>query len=1311
VRHSYKLIGYDPETDTFDPKKATAPHHTEVYTNLASTLGSQDKGELADRVMDQLIEVNPESAEAHLARGRYRYSLDDIESARTDVEKAFQLKPEDPNVLLFMSELAATDKDYEKATEYLATGKKLHPKDVRFYQVAASQQMRQEKYDKAIAELDQGIKSVTGNSAVQLLAFKAELQIPTKDLKGARETINRLERIPNIRPEFIEYYEARVMLEEGKWFPAVEALNKLRPKLAEMGFGRQMEIDYSIGLCYEKLGQPDLAIEAYSLVLDQDPENEPAKLGLVRTRAQKGLEPTDSKEDPWQEFIAIELKKPKEERNWQAIDDSLQKMAEEQKWDKANLNIRRAQLMTMREDYENARKLLKEADESTPDNLLIHRMLIQLARLDPKVGPEKALQTWEAVAKKFKDPQDQPELRLDKADILIALRAGQPNSDELKVELASLLAGIDDWQDAQKAELWGGMAARFLSLGLADEARQYLTLTAEVQPNDLPLRLSLFALALDAHDDAGMKEAQDKILEIVGDQNDSNWMYTEARRKLSLVHRGQLEPKALEEVRQLVNRSLEQRPGWHELHVLNAELELTAGNALKALEHYDRAQQLGRPYPAAVAQHIKLLTLAGRFHDAGRLLERIGESSRVTLLGQLYPEILFRTNRVNEALKQARAAIENNPDSAQNHYWYGQLLARSSNIPQTELDPAKSAASGAEQPTTPNQLNKEVMAQAIEEMRKAVKLQPEFPEAWFALISYYGVQNELDQAQAVLREAQLVLSGDNLQIFMARCYEALGRWFDAETMYRAVYEMAPDDLARAQQLAAFYLGNAYRQPDAQQKATPLINQILRAAAEGKIPANDPNLFWARRRAAHMLAATGDYQNLLKAEKLLASNSQDGALTIEDKLAIADILAGRPEPLKRRQAMGLLEEVSAVQPLGEGAEIVLGELYFAALGDWRKYSSQMEKAIARFQNSVQARAAYVRRLLNRSDQRSLEKAVTHVTKLRQLAPRSILTFELTTRLAAKLGKQEAARKQLLEAVPSLEGVQQLSDRDVQMLSVLANLLVELKDLDSAERIYREMAARDARQVPALATFLGLHRDVEQCFAKLNEFYSTDRVAALLQVAMTVVRQRRDVIGEKFDPEIQRWLDAGLRENPDSINLLIIEADLRDLQKRYDDAANIYRKLLDRSELTGIRRAVVLNNLSFLVALAGSDAAADVDPLKLVNEAAQIMGPNSDILDTRAVVLTSLGRYSQAIQDLELSVTDNPTASKYFHKADAHLRAGENKNAVEAWEKAEALNLGRDALNRMEFDRYAEMKGKIDQIRNASVTQADGLRRAG
>jgi hypothetical protein len=139
--------------------------------------------------------------------------------------------------------------------------------------------------------------------------------------------------------------------------------------------------------------------------------------------------------------------------------------------------------------------------------------------------------------------------------------------------------------------------------------------------------------------------------------------------------------------------------------------------------------------------------------------------------------------------------------------------------------------------------------------------------------------------------------------------------------------------------------------------------------------------------------------------------------------------------------------------------------------------------------------------------------------------------------------------------------------------------------------------------------------------------------------------------------------------------------------------------------------VLNNLEFLVSLAGSSAASDDDPVALIEEAAKIMGPNSDILDTRAVVLMSRKRYKDAIHDLELSVTDNPTNAKYFHKAQAHLLAGENRAAIEAWEKAEELGLTRDALNRMEHGNYDQVKAKIDQIRGASVTQAEPLRRAG
>jgi tetratricopeptide (TPR) repeat protein len=725
-----------------------------------------------------------------------------------------------------------------------------------------------------------------------------------------------------------------------------------------------------------------------------------------------------------------------------------------------------------------------------------------------------------------------------------------------------------------------------------------------------------------------------------------------------------------------------------------------AGNMATALEQYDKAESMGRPTPLAVAQHIRLLAQIGRWTDAGKLLSRIPETSRQAMLGPLYPEILFRTNKVDEALRQARTATENDPDNAQNQFWYSQLLFRS-----------------AQQ--APEEQRKQIIGQAIQAMQRTTELQPEFPEAWFALIGYNMALGNEEAAQKTLRDAQLVLSGDNLPLFLARSYETLAnskeptsRWFDAETMYRAVYEAAPDDYQRVQQLAAFYMGPVYQRPDRQAKATPLINKLLRAGAEGKLPPGDPNLSWARRMAAKLLALTGDYQNLVKASNLLASNSKDGILPVEDKLALAEILASRPEPLSRFKAIALLEEASTpTQPLSEQAEIVLGELYYATGADWQKYSSKMQSVIGHYPNSVLARDTFVRKLLKRGDQDSLRLATRYIDEIRKLNPNGVATFELTVRLATKLGKQEEVRKLLVSRLPDFSKIKEFPPDQMATLEKFAEMLIELNDLDSAERIYRELVARDPKKVYALAKFLGLHRDAAQCFEELNKVYSTENLPDILNAAVGVARERRDKIGDKFDGQIERWLEAGLRENPDSITLLVVKADVYDLQKKYDEAAAVYRDLLKRNDLVGIRRAVVLNNLAFLLALKGSSAGTDLDAMKLVQEAIQIMGPNSDILDTRAVVFISRDKYKEAINDLNLSVTDGPTASKYFHKAHAHLGANENSAALDAWKKAEELGLSRDSINRMEHDLYEQLKSKIEQLGGKSVTQAEPLRKAG
>jgi tetratricopeptide (TPR) repeat protein len=86
----------------------------------------------------------------------------------------------------------------------------------------------------------------------------------------------------------------------------------------------------------------------------------------------------------------------------------------------------------------------------------------------------------------------------------------------------------------------------------------------------------------------------------------------------------------------------------------------------------------------------------------------------------------------------------------------------------------------------------------------------------------------------------------------------------------------------------------------------------------------------------------------------------------------------------------------------------------------------------------------------------------------------------------------------------------------------------------------------------------------------------------------------------------------------------------------------------------------------------------------------------------VVYTSQENYDRAIEDLELSLADEPSAVKYFHKVVAHLGASENQAALQAWDKAMELGLSVQELDRMERDRFESIKSKIDGLRPESTS---------
>jgi len=124
--------------------------------------------------------------------------------------------------------------------------------------------------------------------------------------------------------------------------------------------------------------------------------------------------------------------------------------------------------------------------------------------------------------------------------------------------------------------------------------------------------------------------------------------------------------------------------------------------------------------------------------------------------------------------------------------------------------------------------------------------------------------------------------------------------------------------------------------------------------------------------------------------------------------------------------------------------------------------------------------------------------------------------------------------------------------------------------------------------------------------------------------------------------------------------------------------------------GQNNATVLNNLAWLMALRKGDENKALD---LINRALKLGGPIPELLDTRGVINTKLGKSKSAIEDLTKATTLDPKGPKYFHLTQAYLQAGNKQAAAESWAKARSRGLTPDGLHALEVSAYQQVLGEL------------------
>jgi tetratricopeptide (TPR) repeat protein len=1228
------------------------PGNLEAYVQLIRLLrGPIDDPDRAEILIHRMVESNSKSAQAYLERARFLQSEEKSAEANKDIAKAIELAPDDRNILLTAARLAMKVDDNEKAREHLRRAQSLYPDDELVLQTMAMLNLAEGKRAEAIEEYKRAAKAKEADPA-SILPL-ADLHLQEGDLEAARENIATM-RKAGYMPQVVEFYEARALMAERKWRDAMYRLERLRPAVARMTkFADQ--VDMLLGICYQQLNIPDLQLDVFQGLVSSNPELLPARRGYASAlfrigRFAEALEQYRRIEDTLgtEQFLKNpELRQamfqlivreaeaaPESKQDWSELEAFVEKLESIEEVDDVQKTLMRADLLIRQDKTEEARNVIIAARDADPDTLRYWTALANFTIVD-----ENAIAALEILEEAEAAVGDSLQLRLAKAGLATKMRRSKARD-----VLEELQRGTEEFSENQRVALWQAIGAAYYKLRSRRSAQKMWQRVAEARPEDIGVALTLFELARELGDEAGLTRATDAVERIVG-RRSAEWNYCEASRLAWMSHNRDVGDAALVSAKQHLKVAEQTRPNWKVIPRLRAEVAILEGRPDEAIDHFQEAVSLGRLSPNYLSQLVRLLYTRGRFEEAQEVMARLGREQHSPVMRKLGAELGLRTGDLDEALALAADAVENSSDAA-DFLWYGQLLARAK-----RNDEAKEA------------------------FRRALQLNPRIAEGWLALVVLLVGDDEMQEAQQVVLEAQAQLPEDETALLLAQCYQLMKDDVRAEQYYRNAVSQRPEDLVVLRRIIDFYMRRGHG--DKAQKHLATLIEVASADPE-KYAAE---LAWGRRSLARVFASEGDYRRQVQAVKLIQENAIDGKLSSEDLRLKATILATRPERRARLKAIEYFEQLQTErrQKLTAQEQFILAQLYDKT-GRWALCREQMLELLTEHPEEPSYLRTFVKMMLDHdSPGHSIEP---WLNKLDDLEPSKPSTVGLRAQLLIQSGKREQAIEEVKSLIP-----RPLPDEQLTTLHRAALLLEELEQYHPAKELLTELAERVPGGNLPLAGFYGRRGSIDDALDQCEIALEDAPATSVLSTAVDVLRKNRDSAKPTHYERVRRWFALAREKSPQSKPLQLHLASFLDLQGKYDELVALYREFLAADDVTDQERAVVYNNLAFILA-AGKGSGEEA--LEMINSAIRVLGPTPELLDTRAVAFMATGDCKSAITDLRHAIADNPTAVKYFHLALAHYRCNDERSAARAFKVAkENHQLSVDEIPPIERDKYREL----------------------
>lgn len=1223
----------------------------------------------ADAALDRLVQENPEAAEVYVLRSRYWAESQQSEASLRDAQKALELKPDDREALELAARAALDQRHFDQAAQYAERALQLEPQQPRNYLTLSAVCLGRDDRAGAIQWLRRGLEEVPASQDLQWNLANTLLE--DGDAAQTEALVRQLTEA-EMPDALVAYLRARLLYVQRQWREAAHQLERLRPNLQEWP-ELVKQCDAILGSCYQRLGNADLQLTAYRRVLEADAFSGLARLGTAEALMALGrqdealaeyrrvLESREAPAESWIPYVrllvASTLRQPPAERQWEKVEEVLQQAAVASP-DSSLLPIARAECHLAQGRVAEAERELAAASAKTPSEANLWEARIALAqRQGDWARVESLLEEARAAA------GDRAGLRLARARYLL-LRQGKEAAAALK-QLAEEARSLPE---AERSNFLRQLAGMSLEAGDYEQTEQLCRGLAEKEPNDVTIALLRFERARRAEDRPALEAALDQIERIEG--AGPLWLYHRAI-YLSLLDQGQNSQRLQEALEQLTQARV-LRPAWSDVPVLAADLYLRQGKEDQALRSYLDAIELGNQSPAVIRRTVQLLYQKGRYPEASRVLRHLEEQA-VPLSPEVHrvaAQVSLQLNEFDQAVAWARQSAEGSSDY-RDHLWLGLVLG--------------AVAQRTGQPNAPQ-------AAAIEEaekaFRRAVELDAGRSECWAAWVQFLAHAGQSQRAEQVLLEARQKLPPATAALVTAEGYDMLGRRTEAEQRYAEALSTLGEDSSVVRRAVEFYL----RRGD-YASAEPHLRKLV----DGKIPAKEEEVRWARRNLALTLLAHGDYPSLQQAAELSRANLAVAEPAVDDLRGYALVLGALSQPERRREAVQILERLLAKQPTPVAEDrFVLAQLYLAQ-GDWNSANRQMRTLLASHGQETRYVAAYVRGLL---DHQELGDVELWLTRLEQLAPSDARTAQLRAEYClARRRFDEALRA--WDAVLRSPAAPEDSMRTAGVAASIETLGMRLRQqghaeeaarfMARAEGLYRQYVAERPEHILLLSSFWARQNRPAEAVANLESHWQ-GADADLLAAAVGTLLANTSLENEAI-PRAERVLMAALEQAEPSGNsakpasLLLTAADLRTVQRRYAEAEAFLRQVLAQESVEGNSQVMARNNLALLLAAQKKELP---EARRLIDQALELAGPKAAYLDSRATICLAAGDAKQAAQDLGEALAQTPTAVRYFHLAQAQQRLGQTQEARQAWRRAEQMGLAAEQLHPTERDEFGRLQ---------------------